>query len=78
MSVCYDDDLLQVRLRDGRTQIHQLVQLFSAEHHVLVAAELDSAELQDVVDLPSDDLQRLRVTHQVIHGPEGGGDRVPH
>lgn len=61
-----------------RTHIKKLLQLFSAERYIFFAAELDSAEVQDVVDLLADDLQSLRVTHQIVHGPEGGRDGVPH
>lgn len=64
--------------RNHGTQIEEFVQLLSAELHVSVTAELDFAEPQDIVDLLTDDLQSLRVTHQVVHGPEGGRDSVPH
>lgn len=60
------------------TQIKEFLQLLSAECHVSVTAEVHAAECQDVVELLADDLQSLRVTHQVVHGPEGGGSSVPH
>lgn len=60
------------------THVQELVQLFPAELHLLVCAELGSAEAQDVADLLLDHLQGLRVEQQVVQGPEGGGDRVGH
>ena len=65
-------------MRNQCTKVAEFVQLLSAELNVSVAAELDSVEPQRVVDLLTDDLQSLRVTHKVVHGPEGGGDGVPH
>lgn len=60
------------------TQVQELIQLLSAEHHISVAAELDTAELQDVKDLLADRLQCRRVAHQVVQRPEGGGNSVGH
>ncbi len=60
------------------TQINELRQLFSAKRHIFVAAVLDPAGVQDLVDLPADDLQGLGVSQQVVHGPETGWDGVPH
>lgn len=63
--------------REQCTQVEEFVQQLSADRHVSVPAELHPIGSQDIVDLLTDDLQSLRVTHQVVHGPEGGRDRVP-
>lgn len=61
----------------ARTHVEKLLQVRWGQRHVLISAEFPSAESQDVLELPTDALQRLRVTHQVIHHPEDSRNRVP-
>lgn len=60
------------------TEIDEFVQLLLAEIHIVVGAELHAVVSQDIQDLLPDGLQSLRVAHQVVRGPEGGRERVPH
>ena len=48
------------------------------DHHFRLLGALSFRELEDLVKLMANGLQRLLLVDQVVESPEGGGDRVPH
>ena len=48
------------------------------DHHFRLLGALSFRELEDLVKLMANGLQRLLLVDQVVESPEGGWDRVPH